>query len=78
MLFLSCLERSCGSHGVLADTWDADWKLISTQANLSVHQSPFCCFTDVASAIQTTAKEAVQIQSRVILLRSDDGDGLLW
>ena len=25
MFFLSGLERSCGSHGVLADTWDADW-----------------------------------------------------
>ena len=25
MFFLSGLENTCGSHGVLADTWDADW-----------------------------------------------------
>ena len=25
MPFLSGVERSSGSHGVLADTWDADW-----------------------------------------------------
>ena len=24
-VFLSGLERCCGSHGVLADTWDAHW-----------------------------------------------------